>query len=411
MDKTPAHNADAVGPKDFDGFWLETEPHRNWLKADAERQLSFFRNSFDAAGGFHQLDRAGMPMPEMAQELFATTRMVHSFAVAKMFGIGNCDAMIDHGMRYLRDHHRDPIYGGYVWSLKQGVIEDDRKLAYGHAFVLLAAASAKQAGHPDADALLRDISQVLQDRFWQDGPGLFCDEANRDWSPFSAYRGYNANMHATEALLAAFEATGDDAFLVKAGRILEFFVFGVAAQNEYRIPEHYSADWAIDASYAGDPMFRPAGTTPGHSFELARLLLQHWDLTGRQDERSPLAARKLVDRAAADAWDGENGGFIYTLKLDGSPDNTSRYWWPVTEAIGAYAALIKLERNPSDEIWYRRIWDFADTHFIDHTHGGWHPEIDAQGRHSDSQFKGKPDIYHALQATLFPLSPDISRQI
>ncbi|HAG26155.1 MAG TPA: mannose-6-phosphate isomerase, partial [Rhodobacter sp.] len=43
---------------------------------------------------------------------------------------------------------------------------DGAKMAYGHAFVLLAAASAKVVGHPDADRLLTDISQILQDRFW-----------------------------------------------------------------------------------------------------------------------------------------------------------------------------------------------------------------------------------------------------
>lgn len=398
-----------IGPIGFDGFWLETEHHQCWLKADAVRQLNFFRNSYNSEGGFHQLDSYGHRREGVAQELFATTRLIHSFAIGKLFGINDCEEMIDHGMQYLRDHHHDPIHGGYVWSLKAGNIENDCKLAYGHAFVLLAAASAKQAGHPDADAVLNDIEQVLQDRFWEEEHGLFSDEANRDWTPFSSYRGFNANMHSTEALLAAYEATGRQSFLQKAGRILDFFVYGVASQNNHRIPEHYSADWSIDCAYTGDPMFRPPGTTPGHSFEFARLLLQHWDLTGRSDDRAPLQARRLVERALSDAWNVESGGLFYTMKLDGTPDNKSRYWWPVTEAIGALATLIKLERNPKDEEWYRCLWQFADDHFIDHENGGWHPEIDDLGGHTDEQFKGKPDIYHSLQAALFSTSPSISR--
>lgn len=398
-----------IGPSDFDGFWIETEHHQSWLKADAVRQLNFFRSSYNSDGGFHQLDGDGKQRVGVAQELFATTRLIHSFAIGKLFGIDDCDAMVDHGMRYLRDHHHDPLHGGYVWSLKAGKVYDDRKLAYGHAFVLLAAASAKQAGHPYADAVLDDIEQVLQNRFWEKEYGLFSDEANRDWTPFSSYRGFNANMHSTEALLAAYEATGKQTFLQKAGQILEYFVYGVAAQNNHRIPEHYFSDWSIDSAYAGNPMFRPAGTTPGHSFEFARLLLQHWDLSGRSDSRALIQARKLVERALSDAWDVEKGGFFYTMKLDGTPDNKSRYWWPVTEAIGVLATLIKLERNPKDEEWYRRIWQFADDHFVDHENGGWHPEIDDMGGHTDEQFKGKPDIYHSLQAALFSTSPSISR--
>jgi len=40
-------------------------------------------------------------------------------------------------------------------------------------------------------------------------------------------------------------------------------------------------NWTVDPGYSGNPMFRPAGTTPGHSFELGRLMLQHWELSGK----------------------------------------------------------------------------------------------------------------------------------
>ena len=67
-------------------------------------------------------------------------------------------------MEFLWNGHRDATNGGYVW----GVGGDDRKQAYGHAFVLLAASSAKLVGHPDADRLLADVTEVLKTRFWED---------------------------------------------------------------------------------------------------------------------------------------------------------------------------------------------------------------------------------------------------
>ena len=176
--------------------------------------------------------------------------------------------------------------------------------------------------------------------------------------------------------------------------------------HDWRIPEHYHADWTVDATYAGNPMFRPAGTTPGHSFEFGRLALQWWDLAGRPADGTPTRARALIEEALK-AWLPE-GGFAYTLKFDGSVDVRNRYWWPVTEAIGALAALIKLERRPEDEAWYRRLWTFADASLIDHARGGWFPEIDAAGLPAATQFAGKPDIYHSVQAALFPLAPDLS---
>ena len=48
---------------------------------------------------------------------------------------------------------------------------DPTKQAYGHAHVLLAAATAKAAGHPDADRLIADVTDVLVSRFWEPEPG------------------------------------------------------------------------------------------------------------------------------------------------------------------------------------------------------------------------------------------------
>lgn len=397
-----------LGPADAQGFWIDDARHRAWLGAQSESQLRFFAASAGDEPGFSLLDHGGEALGSDVQELHATTRMIHAYSLGHARGYQGADRIIDRGMSYLASHHKDPVHGGYFWALSDKGVHDERKLAYGHVFVLLAASSAKIAGHPEADALLADIAEVLDQRFWEEDAGLFSDEWNRDWTPFSTYRGMNANMHGVEALMAAYEATGEALFLDRAGRILDFFVLQMAPQNAWRLPEHYTNNWQIDRSYAGNHMFRPAGTTPGHAFELGRLALQHWDLTGRPANGAPQAARNLIERALADAWLPE-GGLAYTLDFEGKVADGSRFWWPVTEAIGAMAALIVMDRNPVDEIWYRRLWAFADAHFIDHARGGWYPAIDDQGQPTSSIFTGKPDIYHSLQACLLPLAGRLSR--
>ena len=396
------------GPMDAPGRWLNDVAHRDWLNDQSRALLSFFDASLQDGPGFSLLDHDGTPLPGDVQELHTTTRLVHSYAMGCLRGHAGADQIVDHGMAYLNRHHKDPVHGGYVWSLSSHAVADGTKLAYGHVFVLLAASSAKLAGHPDADALIEDISDVLQRHFWEEDSGLFCDEKSRDWTPFSDYRGMNANMHAVEALLAAYEATQREIYLTRAGRILEFFTAKMAPAENWRLPEHYHGDWTIDRSYAGNHMFRPAGTTPGHSFELGRLLLQYWDLIGRPSSDAPYAARKLIEQALQDAW-LPDGGLAYTLNFDGSVADSSRFWWPVTEAINSVATLLLLEDQQADEDWYRRLWAFADKTFIDHKHGGWFPAIDATGAPTSSIFAGKPDIYHALQACLFPLSGRVSR--
>ena len=396
------------GPADADGFWLDDSSHRRWLKSQSAHQLAFFAASPRTGPGFHLLDRDGTPLPELKQELHTTTRLVHSYSLGALQGFPGATEIVDHGMAYLASHHKDPVHGGFLWALKGDEVSDDRKLAYGHVFVLLAASSAKMAGHPGADALLAEVAEVLDTQYWEEGAGLFSDEWNRDWTPFSAYRGMNANMHGVEAMLTAYEATGEAVFLERAGRILDFFTRKIAPNENWRLPEHYTKDWQIDRDYAGNHMFRPSGTTPGHSFELGRLTLQHWDLMGRPPTDAPQVSRRLIAQALQDAWLPE-GGFAYTLNFDGTVADKSRFWWPVTEAIGAVAALIAMDRLPTDEDWYRRLWSFASEVFIDHTYGGWFPAIDSNGAPASSIFSGKPDIYHALQSCLFPLSGRLSR--
>lgn len=399
-DRLPLASATSTGP------WLADPAHRAYLGADVKRHFDFFQPSLRADGGYDVLDLDGTPLPRGPQELHVTTRHIHSYALGKAAGHDGADDIIDAGMDFLWRQHRDATHGGYMWSVgSAGAV--DTKLAYGHVFVLLAASSARQVGHPDAERLHDDIRAVLERHFWDETHGLLREEFRRDFTAFSTYRGMNANMHGVEAMLAAFEATGDDVWLTRAGRILDFFVGRIAPAHNWRMPEHYDETWQQDPDYAGDPMFRPAGSTPGHSFELARLQLQHWDLAGRPDNGAPERARHLVEQALADAT-LPAGGLAYTLDLAGNVAIADRYWWPVTEAIGALAALIKISPSDSDEAAYRALWTFADAHMVDHARGGWFPELDDSGKPVGRQFEGKPDIYHSLQASLFALLPGVS---
>lgn len=377
------------------------------LKTDAVMQLDFFRNSLRADGGFDSLGHDGEALPVRPQELHTTARMVHSYALGHLAGVADCEAIIDAGIQALRHNHYDSENGGYAWAFSADGISTGDKLAYGHVFVLLAGASARAVGHPDADKLIDAVEKTLTTRFWDESFGLLRDEFTQDWQPFSTYRGMNANMHGVEAYLAAFEVTGREIYLERAGHILAFFLGRMAPAHGWRIPEHYTSDWQVDPGYAGNPMFRPHGTTPGHSFELGRLQLQYWDLCGRPDNGAPQAARLLIETALKDAA-MPAGGFAYTLDFSGQVAVPDRYWWPLTEAIGAVAALLKLSPSPADEALYLSLWDQAFSLFVDTRRGGWFPEIDAADQPASACFTGKPDIYHALQAELFPLMPGIS---
>lgn len=385
--------------------WRHRSYHRHWLMDQANRLFDLFQaNAVNPKGGFFDLDATGKPFGNLRQ-IHATSRMVHCFAIGHLLGRPGAGRIVDHGMRCLWGQHRDPQHGGYVWSFDDDGFHDASKQAYGHAFVLLAAAGAKTAGHPLADPMLADITEVIETRFWEDAHGAVAEEFTRDWSGISGYRGQNSNMHLTEALMAAFEVTGDGGYLARAERIADLIIARHARVLGHCVAEHFDAAWNIDKSYKGSDMFRPAGTTPGHWLEWSRLLMQLWVLGGRRLSWLPDAAKALFRSAVTRGWDHGRGGFFYTLDFDNRPALRQKLWWPATEAIGAAAFIAEHDSDPFFEDWYRRVWSFSATYFIDHAHGGWHPELGEDLKPIDTFFTGKPDIYHALQACLIPLYP------
>ncbi len=407
MAKRTAKRADAAASKK----WTALSYHRTWLIGQASGLFDFFeRDSIDRAGGFFALGDEGRRIAlsaatgkPPAREIHNTTRMVHCFSIARLMGRPGAEAFIDHGMAFLWNGHRDVENGGYFWGVGEDGPSDPLKQAYGHAFVLLAASSAKVAGHPDADRLLADVTEVLRARFWETKNGASAEEFDANWSPISRYRGQNSNMHLTEALMAAFEATGDAAYLEMAESIATLVIGKLAGANGWRVAEHFDENWQLDRDYANGDIFRPYGTTPGHSLEWTRLCLQLWEIGGRRLGWLPDAAKALFARAVAGGWNGEEGGFHYTLDWEDRPLLRNRLWWPCAEGIGAAHFLNAIDGAETYEDWYRRIWDFVANNLIDRANGGWRPE--APFPSLTPLFEGKPDLYHALQACLIPLLP------
>jgi len=392
--------------------FVQRTAHREWLLSQARSLLDFFQHTiFNRTGGFYPLDNSGRPLPAkpgsdgVVRELHDTCRMVHCFAAAHMLGVPGADRHVDHGMAFLWNGHRDPRDGGYFWGVDDSKPTNPIKWAYGHAFVLLAASSAKVVGHPDADRLLADVTEVLHTRFWDKAAGATTEEYAADWQSLGDYRGQNSNMHLTESTMAAFEATGDHSYLSMAESIASLIIGRHAREQGWRVAEHFDSKWNVDRDYAGDPMFRPKGTTPGHALEWSRLLVQLWELGARKNNWMLDAAKNLFLTTTAIGWDRKTGGFYYTLDWDNRPDQSDRFWWPCAEGIGAAAVLGSVDSDPRFEEWYRRIWGTVSNHFMDHERGGWFPELGPDMKPLSRVFVGKPDLYHAFQACLIPLLP------
>lgn len=330
------------------------------------------------------------------------TRYLYNFALAERFGLLEGAAKAArHGIPFLTEVQRDSEYGGYFWILEGRDPVDDRKQAYGHAFVLLAASEALLAGL-DARPLFDDADRALETHFWRPDDRLYIDEIRRDWSAVDPYRGQNANMHLVEALLEAFEATQEHRFLDRAGTVARRVAVDLAGQAHNVIWEHFHTDWTVDWSYNRDTprdLFRPYGYLSGHLMEWAKLLLL---LERRRPSEWLLPTAQHLFRTATErAWDNQNGGFLYSFAPDGSIVDDDKYYWVMAEAVAASAVLFARTTDPRYLEWYNRIWDYVWEHMVDHRFGGWYSLLSRDNQRKQPDFsRGKVDFYHQLSACI-----------
>ena len=379
------------------------------LEAECQRLLNFGRHLPHPLGGAAWLDATGHP--DMSQPVYTwiTARMVHVYVLGHLLGRSGDLDLAAQALAGLTGRLHDRTSGGWLTSVDADGMAPDEKVCYTHAFVVLAASSGAVVELRGARDLLNDALGVWDQRFFDAEAGMFVDSWDRRFTQLDDYRGVNANMHGVEALLAAADVTGDHALRQRALGIARRVAMEFAEPHAWRIPEHFNTRWEPQLEHnrdRPDDQFQPYGATVGHGLEWSRLLLHlESSLTAPPDWLLP-AAEALFDRAVTDGWavDGADG-FVYTTDWDGIPVVRDRMHWVVAEAIAAAAAL----QTRTGEDRYGELasswWAYAERYLFDRTYGSWHHQLDASNHVIHTVWPGKPDLYHAVQATLIPRLP------
>lgn len=397
-------------------FQFGTEENRAYLN-DICNTLLCFGHRFPSPGGSaYYLGDDGTPWKDRDRETYITCRMAHVYSIGSFLGHEGSEALADAALKGLQDDLHDKEYDGWFGAVSADGTGSDTKMCYAHAFVILAATSCLLAGRPGAEELLSHALAVYDKYFWNEEEGLSCDLWNREFTSCDDYRGLNANMHTVEAFLAVADAAGLEQYRVRCGRIIDH-VIGWASANNWRIPEHFTKNWKADLECNKDhpdDQFKPYGATPGHGLEWARLITQ-WALSTFKENPSDTApylnaAQELYNRAVADAWNADGApGICYTTDWNGTPVVHDRMHWTLAEAINTAAVLASVTKKEKYAEDYAAFMQYLDEKVLDHKNGSWFHQLDQNNQVLDTVWPGKPDIYHALQATLIPYqTPDLS---
>lgn len=361
--------------------------------------------AIDPSGGmYHFFLDDGTVYDARTRHLVSATRFVITHAMLfQLTGEERFRKGARHGVDFLRRAFLDPLTGGYAWQIDwhegKATVLDATRHCYGMAFVMLACAHACRSGVEEARGWLAETFDVAERRFWLSDFGLYADEATPDWT-LSPYRGQNANMHACEAMIYAYVATGERRYIDRAETLAHNITVRQAALADGLVWEHYHADWSVDWDYNRHDktnIFRPWGFQPGHQTEWAKLLLQ-LDAQMPADWHLP-RAEALFEAAVSRAWDSHHGGVHYGFAPDGSICDGDKYHWVQAESFAAAALLAQRTGKAAYWGWYDRIWDYCWQHFVDHEQGAWFRILDpANLNHTrEKSPAGKVD-YHDIGA-------------
>jgi mannose-1-phosphate guanylyltransferase/mannose-6-phosphate isomerase len=211
-----------------------------------------------------------------------------------------------------------------------GASLDDTVRLYDQAFVLLALAAARTAGHDDA--ALEDTAVRLRDALMRDAlpNGGFAEAGDH---PYQA----NAHMHLLEACLAWEAAGGDAGWSTLADDLVALALSAFVDPGGGFLREFFRADWTPAEGADGSLV------EPGHQFEWAWLLTRYGQ--GRGDARA-LAVASGLYAAGRRGVAGHPRIVIDALNADGTVRSGQARLWPQTEWLKA--ALILAETASPD---------------------------------------------------------------
>ena len=114
---------------------------------------------------------------------------------------------------------------------------------------------------------------------------------------------------------------------------------------------------------------------------------------GRRRAGRPSGRGRLGGRRGQD-------GFVYTTDWQGRPVVRERMHWVLAEAIATSTVLHWATGKARHAADLERWWAYADRFLVDQSGRSWRHELAPDNTPSAQTWPGRPDVYHAYQASL-----------
>ena len=307
-----------------------------------------------------------------------------------------------HGYLFLRDVMWDKVNGGfYNVVTRQGVDKSNPqspKEAYGNAFAIYAlAAYYKASGDKEALELAKKAFMWLEQHSHDAEKGGYYQHLHTDGTPVVrhasipstsdiGYKDQNSSIHLLEAFTELYEVWPDALVRNRLEEML-LLIRDKITTPKGNLTLFFRPDWTpvsfVDSSEASIRKHKSLDHVSfGHDVETAYLMLEASHALGiKDDSKTLMIGKKMVDHALNNGWDPTVGGFYdegYYFK--GKDTITilfdSKNWW--AQAEGLNTLLLMADRFPEDSMQYfnkfKQLWNYTQTYLIDHENGDWYEE-------------------------------------
>jgi mannose/cellobiose epimerase-like protein (N-acyl-D-glucosamine 2-epimerase family) len=355
------------------GAWTFDQALPFWADAGRDgRELGFVE----------RLDRSGRPDGVDFKRIRVQARQIYVFSHAHLLGWRGGLAAAEAGYQFLRAHGRLDGGGWAKVLSRNGAVVDPTFDLYDQAFILFALAwYHRTTGDAESLVLAADTIAAIDGRLARaDRRGL--RSADPDTNPGGLQ---NPHMHLLEAMLALYDATGDESWRHRASKLGDLFTATLFDPQSGTLAEAFDADWRrVD----------PVVIEPGHHFEWTWLLHRLGEATGRDFSRQSEALFAFADRFGVDP---EMGLVCDALSDRGVVTAGARRLWPQTERLKALLARGEASGAFDDAALRTTLANILHRYLAPAPQGCWRDRLDESGRVIDEPIPAST-LYHLFLA-------------
>jgi mannobiose 2-epimerase len=372
---------------------IKTEMLNKWYPQSVDKEYGGFLSTFT-----YDFQPTG-PQDKM---IVTQARHVWSNSKASLLypNIQHYKSSAAHGFKFLREVMWDKTYGGfYQLVTRQGNVKGDSdKTAYGNAFGIYAlAAYYESSKNTLALELARKAFLWLENHSHDPVYKGYFQHLQRNGTPIKrsgttpstldlGYKDQNSSIHLLEAFTELYHVWPDKLLRQRLEEML------LLVRDKITDPKGYlilflQPDWKPvsfkDSSEAIILKHRNLNHVSfGHDVETAYLMLEASEALGwKNNIKTLMAGKKMVDHALQNGWDNNVGGFYdqgyyFKNKKGITIIKDSKNWW--AQAEGLNTLLIMSNYFPNDKMQYfkkfKKLWQYTNTYLIDHEYGDWYEE-------------------------------------